>query len=130
MRHIRSMFVTVALNSIAKLIHYPKFLSFAVAFAFATPAFACEVRLKHPAPICPAATYGPEDCLKELSGKAGDRVTHPATIHIMENGRSYYCPSREGCVEVKDLSFKGCQFTHVNRQPGELKEYTGHIVVK
>jgi hypothetical protein len=30
---------------------------------------------------------------------------------------------------MKDLSFKGCIFTHVPRKPDESKEYTGHIFV-
>jgi hypothetical protein len=30
---------------------------------------------------------------------------------------------------MKDLSFKGCIFTHVPRKLGESKEYAGHIFV-
>jgi hypothetical protein len=106
-----------------------KLISFAAAFAFAIPAFACEVRLKHPVPTCPAVTYDPEDCLSDLWGKAGDRVTQPAAVHVMTNGGSYYCPSHESCIEMKDLSFNGCTFTHVPRKPNESKEYSGHIFV-
>jgi hypothetical protein len=106
-----------------------KVITCIAAFAFATSAFACEVRLKHPVRICPAATDGPGDCPKELTGKAGDVVTSPAAIHIMTSGHSYYCPSHEGCIEMKDLSFKGCIFTHVPRKPDESKEYAGHIFV-
>ena len=98
-----------------------KLISFAAAFAFAIPAFACEVRLKHPVPTCPAVTYEPEDCLSDLWGKAGDRVTQPAAVHVMTNGRSYYCPSHESCIEMKDLSFNGCTFTHVPRKPDEFE---------
>lgn len=90
---------------------------------------ACEVRLKHPVRDCPAVTYGPEDCFDTMSGTTGDRITSPATAHIMENGRTYYCPSHEACIEMKDLNFNGCVFTHVPRQPGESKGYEGHIVV-
>jgi hypothetical protein len=52
-----------------------KVIAYVAALTFAASAFACEVRLKHPVPICPAVTYGPEDCLKEFTGKAGDVVT-------------------------------------------------------
>lgn len=102
-----------------------------VTFAFAGFAFAdCRVRLKHPVPNCPAVTYGPGDCLEDLWGKSGQLVTSPATIHVMTSGHSYYCPSHEGCIEMKDLDFKGCVFKHVPRFPGESKEYASHIDVE
>jgi hypothetical protein len=100
-----------------------------VALAYTTASSACEVRLKHPVPNCPAVTYGPEDCDDETFGKAGDIVTSPAAIHIMTSGHSYYCPSHEGCVEMKDLTFKGCTFTNVDRTPDESAEYASHIFV-
>jgi hypothetical protein len=106
-----------------------KIITFAGPLAFVSSVHACEVRLKNPVPSCPAVAYRPEDCLNELTGKAGDVVTSPAAIHIMTSGHSYYCPSHEGCIEMKDLSFKGCIFTHVPRKPDESKEYTGHIFV-
>ena len=54
-----------------------RIIFFIVTFAFAGFAFAdCRVRLKHPVPNCPAVTYGPEDCLEDLWGKAGELVTH------------------------------------------------------
>ncbi|MGJ0394342.1 MAG: DUF2628 domain-containing protein [Methylocystis sp.] len=90
----------------------------------------CEVRLKHPVPKCPHITYGPEDCFEELTGKAGNRVTSPATAHITASGHTYYCPSHEGCIDIKDLEFKGCEFTHMPRARDESpKGYTGHIFV-
>ena len=90
---------------------------------------ACQVRLKHPVPTCPAVTYGPEDCSEVLWGKAGQLVTSPAAIHVMTSGHLYYCPSHESCIEMKDLDFKGCVFTPVPRDPNESEEYASHIVV-
>jgi hypothetical protein len=107
-----------------------KFFAFSVGLALTSPAFAsCDVRLKHPVQSCPAVAYGPEDCEETLRGTAGDVVPSPAVIHIMTSGHSYYCPSHEGCIEMKDLSFKGCIFTPFAREPGESKEYSSHIAV-
>lgn len=98
--------------------------------ALTSPAVACEVTQKRPVQNCPAVAYSPDDCLPDLVGKAGDRVTSPATAHVMESGFVYYCPSHEGCIQMKDLNFKGCKLKYVSRQRGESKEYKGHIVVE
>jgi hypothetical protein len=102
------------------------------AIAFASPAFAaCVVTQKHPIPNCPAVTYSPEDCDSgQLFGRIGDHVTSPAAIHVMTSGHSYYCPSHEGCIEMKDMNFsRGCVFTNVPRKFEESKEYASHIFV-
>src|ERR1700746_2184747 len=79
---------------------------------------ACDIRLKHAVPTCPATTESSADCLTETWGRAGDPVTHPATIHIMTNGQSFLCPSHEGCVQLKDVISK-CTLTFIDRKPGE-----------
>ena len=102
------------------------------AIVFASQAFAaCVVTQKRPVPGCNWVTHSPEDCdSSQLFGKAGDHVTSPAAIHVMTSGHSYYCPSHEGCIEMKDLNFsKGCIFTNVPRKPEESKEYASHIFV-
>ena len=109
-----------------------KLVPLTAAIVIASPAFAaCIVTQKGPVPNCPGVTYSPEECdSSQLVGKAGDHVTSPAVIHVMTSGRSYYCPSHEGCIEMKDLNFsKGCILTYVQRKPGESKEYASHIFV-
>src|SRR6185437_9459740 len=100
-------------------------------FLTVTPALSCEVRLQHTLRYtCPSVTYGPEDCSDGAAwGKEGDLVTNPASIHIMNSGYSYYCPSHESCIEMKDLSFIGCEFAWVPRLGDESKEYAGHFLV-
>ena len=101
-----------------------------VFFFAAIPALSCEVRLQHTLSYtCPAVTYSPEDCFEGAGGKEGDRVTSPASIHIMTNGHSYYCPSHESCIEMKDLSFSGCEMAWVPRLGNESKKYAGHFFV-
>ena len=106
------------------------FFTSAAVCAFVTSAAACDIRLKQSVPICPAVTYGPEDCETTLWGKVGDHVEHPASIHIMTNGRSYFCPSHGSCIELQNLSFKGCKFTFIDRKAGETKNYASHLVVE
>jgi hypothetical protein len=91
---------------------------------------ACIVRLKHPVPYsCPAVTYGPDDCTDESWGKAGDLVTSPAAVMLMKSGYSYYCPSHESCIQLKDLEFRGCILTYVSRGKNDSEEYEGYIFV-
>lgn len=102
----------------------------AVLPALPVKAFAeCKVTLKHPVRGCPTVTDGPEDCSDVMIGKTGDRITSPAMAHIMESGRTYYCPSHELCYEMKDLNFTGCVFNYLPRLPDESKTYTGHFLV-
>lgn len=105
-------------------------ISAALFFFAAVPALSCEVRLQHTVRYtCPAVTYGPEDCFERAWGKEGDVVTSPGSIHIMANGHLYYCPSRESCIEMKDLSFPGCEMAWVPRFKDKSKEYAGHLLV-
>jgi hypothetical protein len=105
-------------------------LALATMTANAYAANACDIRLKHPVQNCPAVTTGPEDCLPDYYGKSGDKQTVPSTIHIMASGYVYFCATHEGCIEMKDLSFKGCKFTFVERKPRESPEYASHIMVE
>ena len=90
----------------------------------------CVVRLKSPVTVCPAVTYSPEDCLDESSGKKGDIITNPAAVRIMSSGHTYYCPSHEGYIPLKDLDFsKGCLFTYVPRSSEDSPEYMGYLFV-
>jgi hypothetical protein len=91
---------------------------------------ACEVRLKHRINYsCPAVAYSLDDCEKTSWGGAGVSVTSPAAIHVMTTGYSFYCPSHEPCIQMKDLTFTGCTMTHVPRKSGESLEYASHIFV-
>jgi uncharacterized protein len=91
----------------------------------------CEVRLKNPVPNCPAVVDSPEDCFEGVYGKAGDIVTSPAGVRIMTSGYTYYCPSHEGCIALKDLTFtNGCVFTYVPATTGNSSDnYAGYIFV-
>lgn len=89
----------------------------------------CEVRLKHPLKYsCPAVAYSFEDCDDTGWGSRNQKLTVPATIHQM-SGVSFYCPSHEFCVDVKDLSIDGCTFTVIPRDADEPPEYLGDIFV-
>ena len=94
-----------------------------------SPALACDVRLRHAVPSCPAVTTSPEGCQGDLVGKAGDRQTVPATIQLMSSGHAYYCASHKGCVPFELVSINQCILTYIPRQKDETSEYLGHIVV-
>lgn len=117
-------------NNGNRRIRYPIALMFATICAPLSPTKACEVRLKHPIPYsCPAAVTALSDCAGSAWGRAGQIITSPAAIHVMTSGYSFYCPPHESCIQMKDLSFKGCVMTHVPRKAGESPEYEGHIFV-
>ena len=107
---------------------YAVALAAVVLVAAVGQAEACEVRLRHATANCPAVTTGPADCQGTI-GKAGDRETSPATIHLMTSGHAYYCASHEGCIPVEDVSMNQCVLTYIGRQEGEAPEYIGHLVV-
>jgi len=90
----------------------------------------CDVRQKGPVPTCPAVAYSPEDCSGGSSGRAGTRVSHPAMINVMTTGYVYYCPSHEGCIELKNLRFQGCRITFRDRDAQESPEYASHFMVE
>jgi hypothetical protein len=91
---------------------------------------ACEIRLKQPVPLCPSVAYGPDDCdSHNLQGKKGD-VVQLGILHVMASGSVFACGHHESCVELKYLTFKGCKFEFMDRQPDESPEYISHFVVK
>lgn len=102
----------------------------ALAVATAMPAMACDVRLRHTVRVCPAVIYTPQDCEDTYTGRPNDKITSPATVHLMKGGFAYYCPSHEACVPLEAISLNKCRLEYVPRQNGESPEYLGHIVVE
>jgi len=97
-----------------------------------TNAETCEVRLRNPVRNCPNGVFNsPDDCFEDVVGKAGDKVTSPAAIRILNSGYTYYCPSHESCIALKDLTFsKGCVLTYVpvtKENPSD--DFAGYIFV-
>ena len=91
--------------------------------------WACEVRLRHPSPNCPAVTYSPSDCQGGTFGRTGDKETVPASINMMSSGHAYYCASHEGCVPIENITINQCVLSYIPRDPAESPEYLGHVVV-
>jgi hypothetical protein len=106
------------------------FLGFLFAISIISKSNACIVTLAKTIEYsCPAVTYDIDDCLKQIGGKVGDLITSPAMIHNMTNGNSFYCPSHESCIQLKDLSITNCIMTPLPRKDDESAEYKSHIFV-
>ncbi|MCH4560969.1 hypothetical protein [Mesorhizobium jarvisii] len=95
-----------------------------------TASAACDIRLKGPVPNCPAVTYGLEDCDQtSVWGKKGDKV-YFTVIHIMTNGSVFAGGGHEGAVELKNLLFKNCRFSFLDRVDQESPEYASHLTIR
>ncbi|MDF3214824.1 hypothetical protein EN962_00340 [Mesorhizobium sp. M7A.F.Ca.CA.001.09.2.1] len=91
---------------------------------------ACDIRLKGPVPNCPAVAYSIEDCDQtSMVGKKGTKV-YFTIIHIMTNGMVFAGGGHEAAVELKNLLFKNCRFSFLDRMDQESPEYASHLVVK